>query len=421
MDHAPNSPAAPLKVMILALEYTPEESGGVGTHAFELAHGLSAAGCRVTVLAYTSREPATQHEPNLTVHLLAPGSARAAQLSIAQGILSFNDDLAARARTLIDADGPPDIVQFYNWITFPAAQRLREALGIPIIGVIQYVSEPIERWWGQTPDAEIAAQEAALFRDSGPLICCSGSLRTIIQGAYGVPAERLRVVHNGMNMRAFAEAPSAPGQLAQLRRTIAREGEQIVLFAGRLHPQKGVGALIESAARVIAQRPQVRYLLAGAPDSQQFTQSVRALLERHADAQPRIKLLGKLPRRQLSWLYQVADLAVAPSVYEPFGYAAIEAMAAGVPLVATEVGGLAEIVEDGRTGLLVPVHTEAGAPHAVDVERLAAAQLALLSDAGLARRLGEAGRRRVFAAFDLDTMTQAFLDAYREAITLAVG
>src|SRR5919205_68524 len=97
MDLSPNN-AAGLEVMILSLEYMPEESGGVGTHAFELAQGLAHAGCRVTVVAYTSRDPRTIHEPNLTVHLIAPSAAHAAQLSIVQGILAVNDDLLARAR-----------------------------------------------------------------------------------------------------------------------------------------------------------------------------------------------------------------------------------------------------------------------------------------------------------------------------------
>jgi alpha-maltose-1-phosphate synthase len=287
---------------------------------------------------------------------------------------------------------------------------------IPIVGVIQYISEPIERWWGQTPDAAIVEQEAILFRQAEMLICASHSLRTIIQDSYGVHTDRLQVVHNGMNVQAFTQSPFTVEQIANLRRTVAKSGEKIVLFAGRLHPQKGIAALVAAAARVIADYPQVRYLLAGAPDSQRFTQVIQDLLDQHADAQPKIKLLGKIPRKQLAWLYQVADVAVVPSVYEPFGYAAIEAMAAGVPVVATEVGGLAEIIEQGRSGLLIPVHARTTGPHTVDVERLADAQIALLTDAALAQRLGAAGRQRVVAEFNIDKMTRAIIDVYERAI-----
>lgn len=421
MDGSPNiaveQAGARLKVMILALEYTPEESGGVGTHAFELARGLSCAGCRVTVLAYTSGEPTTIRAPNLTVYLIAPSTANAAQLSIVQGILAFNADLVARASAVIAGDDQrPDIIQYYNWITFPAASQLRQLFQIAIAGVIQYISEPIERWWGQTPDEEIVQQEALLFRQAEVLICASRSLRDVIQATYGVPADRMHVVHNGMDVRAFTHSTFTAEQIGNLRRTIAKSGEKIVVFAGRLNPQKGIAALIAAAARVIAQYPHVRYLLAGAPDSQQFTQVVRELLDQHAGVQPKIKLLGKVPRKQLAWLYQVADVAVVPSVYEPFGYVAIEAMAAGVPVVATDVGGLAEIVLHDQTGLLIPVDARATGLHMVDVERLAAAQVALLTDEALAQRLGAAGRQRVAAEFNADKMTRAIIDVYQHTI-----
>jgi glycosyltransferase involved in cell wall biosynthesis len=94
----------------------------------------------------------------------------------------------------------------------------------------------------------------------------------------------------------------------------------------------------------------------------------------------------------------------------------VEAMAAGVPVVATRVGGLAEMIVHGETGWLVPVHTNAAGRHEVDVEQLAAAQLALLADGGLANRMGSAGQRRVMSEYTLDKMVKATVQVYRQVI-----
>ncbi|HTN92020.1 MAG TPA: glycosyltransferase family 4 protein, partial [Sorangium sp.] len=140
----------------------------------------------------------------------------------------------------------------------------------------------------------------------------------------------------------------------------------------------------------------------------------------------RVKQLGKLPRKQLRFLHRIADMALVPSLYEPFGFTAIEAMASGVPVIAASAGGLSEIVQDGESGLLVPVRQTATDVREVDVERLAAAQLKLLADPALARRLGQAGQRRVAELFQLPRMIQGNLQVFwrllgRSAAPLSSG
>jgi glycosyltransferase involved in cell wall biosynthesis len=417
----PAQASRPLKIMILSMEYTPEVSGGVGTHAWELARGLRQADCQVCVLACTPGKSKTLRESNLTAHLISPGASsflKAAKQSWAGSILAFTDDLVSKGREVIGRDGwRPDIIQCYNWLTFPAALQLGQMYEAPVLSVVQYVSEPVERWWGQAPDQEIAEQEKLLFRHAKMFITVSNSMRKIIQDTYGVADNRIHVVYNGMDPQPFINPTSKSDVIRQLRQTIARSNEKIALFAGRLNPHKGIAALLKSASQVVTKYPNVRYLLAGEPDSREFAQKIKHLLDPHSDLRGKITLLGKIPRRQLAALYQVADLALVPSVYEPFGYAAIEAMAAGVPVIASKVGGLAEIILHGQTGLLVQVHAKLVEPHVVDVEELIAAQLTLLNNETMARQLGRAGRQRVLEYFDLETMVQSTLTVYRNAIS----
>jgi len=420
-DKRPGPSDRPLKVLILSMEYASEVSGGLGTHVFELAKGLAQAGCQVCVVACTPGTSRNLQELNLSVRLLAPSAssfANAARQSLAGSILAFTGDLIDKGREVIGNDGwVPDIIQCYSWLTFTAARQLGRMYGIPVLSVVQYVSEPIERWWGQTPDQEIARQEGLLFCNALTFITVSESMRKIIQNTYGAPDNRIHVIYNGMDPQPFINPTTKSDVIRQLRQTVAKSNEKIVIFAGRLHPHKGITALLNSASQVVAKYPHVRYLLAGEPDSREFAHEVRNLLDQHHDLRGKITLLGKVPRRQLAALYQVADLALVPSVYEPFGYAAIEAMAAGVPVIASNVGGLAEIISHEQTGLLVTVHESAIGPHRVDVGELTVAQLNLLNNETMSKQLGLAGRRRVLDCFNLEVMTQSTITVYRNTIS----
>ncbi len=414
------SPERPLHVMALSLEYTPKLSGGMGTQVYELSRGLAGAGHRVSVLAYTSGEPQELRRPNETVHLISPsvgaGSTRA-RPSMAEGILEFNEALIARAAPLIDeARQRPDVLHFHNWATYPAAKALGERFGIPGFGTVHFISEPIERWWGQTPDPEIVEQERRMFAEAKALVAVSHSLRSVVRSAYALNGASFGVVHNGLDPTPFASLAGRGADRERLRRAVAAADEKLVLFAGRLNLQKGVPALLASAARVLEEYPRARYLMVGEPDSRDFGATLERTLDELPVLRRRVTWMGKLPRRQLAALYQVADLAVVPSIYEPFGYAAIEAMAAAVPLVASRVGGLAEIVEDGVSGLLVPVEEPPSAAHTVDVDALAAAQLELLRDAGRAQEVGRAARRRAIQDFSVERMVASTTEAYLDAV-----
>ncbi|QSQ25693.1 glycosyltransferase family 4 protein [Pyxidicoccus parkwayensis] len=406
----------PLSVLLLAMEYTPDVAGGVGTYVYELATGLARAGCSVTVLAYTPGEPAVLREPNLTVHLVPPSRAslsRAGRLSLVQGIRAFNEDLLVHARELV-REQRPDLIHFHQWHTARAARRLGRAVDVPVLGTSHYISEPAERWWGQTPDPEILEEERHLYDGSTPIVSVSASMSQLIRDTYGMPESLLHTIHCAMDARPNLQPAHPPETYARLRATVAAPDERVVLYTGRLHPQKGISALFAAAERVLAERPATRFLLAGGTDSRESTQMVQALSRRYAPLLGRVKLLGKLPRPQLGLLHRIADVAVVPSIYEPFGYTAIEQMASGLPLVATRSGGPAEIVVPGETGLLVPVRpSDHGDLREVDVESLAAAQLSLLEDPVRARRMGEAGQRRVVEHFSLEKMIAANLAVYR--------
>jgi starch synthase len=428
-NSASNHTGSHLKIFIVSPEYPPYvNEGGLGTHVSELANGYSRNGCKVTVLAPTIGPSASHKQGNITVHLISLAGLVGTK-SIDEFIKGVTSYTSAFARRLIDeGEERPDVIHCHDWTSIAAARELGKTFEAPVVGTAHLLQEPSYRWWALTPPPEIVEQERDLCREADALITVSHSMRTIIQQTYRVPDDRIHVVYNGLDGRQFLTPRLRPEQISQLRLTLAPSTEKIVLFAGRLAPQKGISALLESAAQVVAENPNVRYVIAGgiayadhgrSREQQQaeILQSLQAEYPMYAELWGRVKILGMIKRAQLSMLYQAADVALVPSLYEPFGYAAIEAMAAGLPVVATDVGGLSEIIEHGRTGLLVPVHTDKEGLRAVDVAKLVKAQNLLLNNEALARRLGEAGQRHVLEKFNLELMVQATQRVYKQTIS----
>jgi glycosyltransferase involved in cell wall biosynthesis len=401
--------------MILSLEYSPKLSGGVGTHVMELSRGLGRAGHQVTVIAFTPGQATTLSESNVQVHMIPQRASDVERRSMVQSILDFNQDVVSHGRSLIaDLGRRPDLINYHNWTTCPAARELGRMFGIPVLGTIHFLSEPTERWWGQTPDPEIVKQEKAVFNEPDRFIIVSQSMSDIVQATHQVSAERVSVVYNGLDLEPFMNPLLKSEEVDKLRGTVAAADEKIVLFAGRLSPQKGIAPLLASAAQVVAGYPKVVYLIVGEADTREMVPVIDGLFQQYPILQNKVKLLGKMPRTQLATLFQIADLVVIPSVYDTCPYMTVEAMAAGVPIVATRVGGLAEMIVHGETGLLVSVHASADGQHEVDVEQLAAAQLALLSDEALAKQMASAGQRRVISEYTLDRMVRATVQVYRQ-------
>jgi glycosyltransferase involved in cell wall biosynthesis len=417
-----------LNVWILTSEYPPEMVGGLGTHVFELAKGLGRLGCHVEVFA-PSKFGRTLHDgPDVTVHFFSNDTDPSASAFPAdiQWFIDLNKNFIRHASKLAVSQGTqPDVIHCHDWLNFPAAYQLGKLLKCPVISTVHLLQNPIVKWWGDSPRPEIVKQERDLCLKSDAVITVSRSMRQIISKTHGIPAERIQVVYNGIDTQHFTKGQLSASEKDELRRSFAMPEERIFIYAGRLTPQKGIPALFEAAVKVLSARPDVHYLIAGAPD---FTGELwdADKIQREAKAMfttfqfwDRMHMLGKVSRERVAALYQISDVALVPSLYEPFGYAATEAMAAGLPVIASAVGGLAEIIQDGKSGLLVPVTEMPDGWNQVDVEKLSAAQIRLLDDRELAGQLGRAGRQRVVSEFHSDKMAEPTLAIYYQCIQSA--
>lgn len=278
-----------------------------------------------------------------------------------------------------------------NLLGRPAARQA----GVPIVSVSRgWTGENLKVWCYETVDR-------VHLRLMDRVVCVSAGQADRVR-RFGVPPERVRVIRNAARLRAFSHPDTA--KRAALRE-LAGGGGPIILGAGRLSPEKGFAVLVEAAGHLVRQQPAARLVVCGdGPD--------RAMLERRVAAcglRDRVRFPGF--RSDLDGLLPWADVVVLPSLTEGLPNVALEAAAAGVPVVATAVGGTPEVVLNGQTGFLVPAN---------DPVSLAARLGDLLRHADWARAFGAAARRRVEQHFSFEGQARAYQALFAELVPSAV-
>ncbi|MEQ1501666.1 MAG: glycosyltransferase family 4 protein [Myxococcota bacterium] len=405
-----------LTTLTFAYDFPPANHSGMGTHIHELVRGLGAAGRTGHVLVPDSGPvDGLPPSPGVVVHRV-PMSAETLSIDRADGsktgalLRSANHDLLGYAARLVEDGLSVDLLHCHDFYFTPAALELRRTLGVPLVSTVHLAFDPMQRFWGHPIDRTIAALEREMALRSDAVITVSRSMADLLSETHGVPSERLHVVYNGFDPAAF-RAADEPLQAIRSRHRLP-DGP-LVLYAGRVSPMKGVLELVRSARAVVRQRPEVHYLIAGVTPviDRAYEGEIRAVLADDPLLASRVRFLGRVDRSELAALYRVAALAVVPSAYEPFGYAATEAMASGVPVVASSSGGLAEVVDEG-CGARVPWNEDATGARSVDVDALALAQTRLLADPVAAAAMGRRGAAMVAERFSLERMVRGTARVY---------
>jgi len=273
----------------------------------------------------------------------------------------------------------PDVLHLHTALLWHVAHALRVRTGIPLVYHVHSVDRA-EYDLGLEPNPWLAqaAVQGEVIGSADRLIAISASERALLEAYYPEAGGRVRVVGNGID-----DAPLAR-RAAMKPRAAA---EPLVLYSGRLVERKGIRELLDAVPLVLARAPKCRFVLAGGPPPYSGDQVARQWLEPAQEpCRGRIHFTGWLTPDGLADWYARADVLVVPSRYEPFGMVILEGMLYGLPIAAAAVGGPAEILEAGRTGLLFPPR---------DSGALADALLLLVGDPLLRARLGQAARREV--------------------------
>jgi glycogen synthase len=381
-----------VKALFLTREYPPHIYGGAGVVVDHLSVALSRR-MQVEVRCFGERDP---RRDSIVVRGYTPwdrvkGGKDAPRYAPALETLSID---LAMAYDPVDAD----VAHAHTWYADMAGLWIRTLHRIPLI-VTLHSMEPLRPWKAdQLGSGYLLSSwiEKTVVESADRVIAVSRQMGEDIRQHFNVDPARVVVIHNGIDPDRYLRTTQ--------RDALERFGirEPYVLFVGRITDQKGIFHLLEAAPK-LARGVQV-VLCASAPDTPEIEQRLRDTLPKH----PNAIWIGKMISvEEVIQLYSHAEVFVCPSVYEPFGIINLEAMACETPVVASGVGGILEVVEDGVTGLLVP-------PARPDA--LADALNKLLSDPEARRRMGQAGRRRVEEQFSWASVAERTERVYAEAI-----
>jgi len=330
--------------MMLSWEFPPRTVGGISAHVYNLSRQL--AGLGVDVYVVTCDFPgAPEHEELDGVHVVRVDSYKMPSPDFATWDYLMNVNMQKEASSIISSsDDDVDIIHAHDWLVANAAVGLKHIFRFPLVATIH--STEIGRRNGLHSDYErmIHRTENWLVHEAWKTICCSQYMSSQVRWAYGLSADGVMMIPNGVDASMFEENFNKP----EFRSKFALPNEKIVIFVGRLVYEKGVQTLINAMPKVLA-RANAKFVVVGDGGMKDFLmRQVRNMGLAH-----KILFTGFLDEQSLRFLYRCADVCVVPSLYEPFGITALEAMAAKAPVVVSDTGGLAEIVEHDKTGVKV--------------------------------------------------------------------
>jgi starch synthase len=317
-----------------------------------------------------------------------------------------------------------DLVHSHTWYANLAGVLAARLYGIPHV-LSAHSLEPLRPWKAEQLGGGYALSswaEATAYGSAQGVIAVSNGMRKDILRVYPfVDPERVFVVHNGIDLDKWHPVHSSEAEAAVRSFGIDPE-RQSVVFVGRITRQKGLPYFLQALRRL---EPGVQVVLcAGAPDTPEIAEEVRGLVADLRDERGSgvIWIEDMLPQDQLDAILSYGSVFACPSIYEPLGIVNLEAMACGLPVVATATGGIPEVVEDGVTGWLVPIEqVDDGTGTPMDPARfigdLATALNEALSDPARLARFGVASRKRVEENFAWTAIGQRTLEVYKTVLS----
>ena len=362
-----------MQVLMLSWEYPPLIEGGLARHVRKLSENLAALGVEVHVLT-RGREESPSEEVACGVHLhRVREPLRPAELGeFITWVEHMNTDMLAAGVELGDRFDF-DLVHGHDWLVSVAGDHLAKRLRAPFVVTIHATEYGRHQGWvDKHPQSHIHGIEHWMANRADQVIACSAYMRDHIADVYGIEDERVAVIPNGIDPSDLQ--PFDERAMREFRARFARPDEKLVLLVGRLVYEKGFQVALEALPCVIERLDGVRFLVAGSGTHEQELKAQAAelgLLDHGT-------FLGWIGDDVLHTLYRIADLTVVPSIYEPFGLVALEAMASGCPCLVADTGGLREVVPHEDVGLRF---------HSSDPRSLADVAIRVLADDELGRRL----------------------------------
>ncbi len=337
-----------MRVLILSWEYPPHVVGGLGKHIMDLAPALVQQGIELHVVTPLLRGGAEREITADGVHVYRVESAPMESYGFASFVQHTNGNMELVARKLLRELGDVDVIHAHDWLTAHAGVALKHARRRPLVVTIHATERGRQGGYiGDGHAAQVNHIEWWLTYESWRLIACSHFMAGQLNAYFGAPHDKIDVVLNGIYVSPNPFATMA--ERLAFRRRFVDDDQPLVYYVGRIVYEKGLQVLLDAWPQVLATFPRARLVIAG-------TGAYLDSLKHRAWAagiSSSVLFAGFISDEHRDKLYHCADVATFPSLYEPFGIVALEAMAACCPVVVAETGGLTEVVKLHETGLTV--------------------------------------------------------------------
>lgn len=370
-----------MRALILSWEYPPLIEGGLARHVKKLSEGLVQAGVEVHVLSRGGEEsPPEEIADGVAIHRVREPRRPRDLAEFIAWVEHMNADMLAAGVELGDRHSF-DVVHGHDWLVAVAGDHLANRFSSPLVTTIHATEHGRHQGHvDEHPQSYIHGVERWVTNRSDRVIACSAYMGEQIADIFGVEEDAITVIPNGIDPEDLQPLDSA--ELRRLRSEFADVDAKLVLLVGRLVYEKGFQDALDAMPSLIISCPGTRFVVAGSGTHEEE-------LRRQAESSGLLEhgeFLGWIGDGVLHSLYRVADVCVVPSIYEPFGLVALEAMASGCPCIVADTGGLREVVPHDEVGLRFP---------AGDSAALAAVTARVLRDAELGRRLVTEARHHV--------------------------
>ncbi len=339
-----------MRVLALSWEYPPHVVGGIGKHVADLlpllAGSILADGPLIVDLVtphYGEGAAVEAVNAYLTIHRVDMPPVDV--LDHYNSVIANNTYFVAYAKKLAQ-EHAYDLIHMHEWLTGVAGITLKHLWKVPLLATIHGTERG--RHQGYLPShtsQQINQLEWEICFEAWRVVVCSQFMSEELQRYFAAPADKLAIIPNGVNLPLGSDCSAE--ELQALAQRYAPDGERLLFFIGRIVHEKGLQILIRAMPRILAAYPQTRLLVAGKNGQKLWPLAYELNVEKS------VEFLGFISDRARDCIYRIADAAIFPSLYEPFGIVALEAMACGCNVVVSHIGGLREVVEHQYNGLTV--------------------------------------------------------------------
>jgi glycosyltransferase involved in cell wall biosynthesis len=332
-----------MKILVLAWEFPPRIVGGISRHVADLYPELAKLGHEIHLLTIEfGQAPRYEIVDGVQVHRVSVGASH----DFFHWVINMNESMGRHGGKLLQEDGPFDIIHAHDWLVGDAAIALKHLFKIPLIATIH--ATEYGRYNGLYTDTHryINAKEMQLAAEAWRVIVCSNYMRLELERIFYCAGGKIDVIYNGICVE--KKQPRQNFDFWRFRRRFAADQEKIVYYVGRMTYEKGISFLLSAAPRVIWEMGgRAKFVIIGGGTADYLKRQAWEM-----GIWDKCYFTGFMAEGDLDRFRVVADCAVFPSLYEPFGIVALESFAARVPVVVSDTGGLPEVVLHTKTGIV---------------------------------------------------------------------